>query len=337
MLLTKELDVTIGARNVNHYKALGYNIPMRHSDTFDCDVAAFGETIRVKIEDLPMSSHNKIRYKCDHCGKIVETEYCLWNKRKYQEMGDMCKSCARQIKLPKSLIDKYGYDNATFIPDAIKKKKDTSFERYGSEWHIASNAVKDKIKQTILDRYGVENSMQLDATKEKTRATMIERYGVEFITQSDLFKQRIRETCMKKYGVPNTGQVPEFRAKMRETLYANGTTPTSKAERAMCALLQDIYGADRCSPSYPVGDLSLDCLLVLDDVKIDVEYDGNYWHSGRGQKDAARNAVLMDMGYKILRVKANNRDTLPTKQQIIDAVDYLVKDNHHLVFIDMNK
>ena len=51
----------------------------------------------------------------------------------------------------------------------------------------------------------------------------------------------------------------------------------------------------------------------------------------------ARNAVLMNMGYKILRIKANNRDALPSKQQIIDAVDYLVKDNHHITFIDMNK
>ena len=336
MLLTKELDVTIGARNVNHYKELGYYIPMRHSDVFDCDVAAFGETIRIKIEDLPMSSHNKIQYRCDHCGKIVETEYCIWNNRKYREMGDMCKDCARQIKLPKSLMDKYGHDNAAYIPESIKKKKETSFKQYGSEWHIASDIVKDRAKQTMLNRYGVENAMQFETTKEKARATTLERYGVEFITQSDEFKQKIRETCMERYGAPSTGQVPEFRAKMRRTLCANGNVSTSKAERAMCEMLADIYGVDNCIPSYPEGGLVLDCKLLVDGYCIDVEYDGNYWHRGKGQRDAARNAVLMDMGYKVLRIKANNRDTMPSKQQIIDAVDYLVKDNHHLVFIDMN-
>lgn len=337
MLLTKELDVMIGARNVNHYKELGYDIPMRHSDVFNCDVAALGETIRVKIEDLPMSSHNKIQYKCDRCGKIVETEYCIWNNRKHREMGDMCKSCARQIKLPALLMDKYGYDNAAFIPESIEKKKETSLEKYGSEWHITSDVIKSKIKKTMLDKYGVENSMQLESTKEKAKATTLERYGVEFITQSSEFRQKAIDTCMERYGVPNVGQVPEFQAKMRQTLCANGNTPTSKAERAMCEMLKEIYGQENCYPSYPEGSLALDCLLLVDGQRIDVEYDGNYWHRSTKQRDAARNAVLMDMGYKILRIKANNRDTLPYKQQIIDAVDYLVKDNHHLVFIDMNK
>lgn len=337
MLLTKELDVTIGARNVNHYKELGYHIPIRHSDVFDCDVAAFGETIRIKIDDLPMSSHNKIQYRCDHCGKIVETEYCIWNNRKYREMGDMCKDCARQIKLPKSLMDKYGHDNAAYIPESIEKKKETSIERYGSEWHITSNAVKSKTKQTMLDRYGVENSMQLEATKEKARATTLERYGVEFITQNPEFRQKASNTCMERYGVPNAAQVPEFQAKMRQTMCANGVTFTSKAERVMCDILEDMYGADNCFPSYPEGVLLLDCMLLVDDCRIDVEYDGNYWHRGKGKRDAARNAILMDMGYKVLRIKANNRDTMPSKQQIKDAVDYLVKGNHHLVFIDMNK
>ena len=44
----------------------------------------------------------------------------------------------------------------------------------------------------------------------------------------------------------------------------------------------------------------------------------------------------MNEGYKIIRIKANNQDLLPTEQQILQAVDYLVKDNHHLTFIDMN-
>ena len=44
----------------------------------------------------------------------------------------------------------------------------------------------------------------------------------------------------------------------------------------------------------------------------------------------------MNNGYKIVRIKGNNQDDMPTRNQILDAVDYLVKDNHHLVFIDMN-
>ena len=104
----------------------------------------------------------------------------------------------------------------------------------------------------------------------------------------------------------------------------------------MCELLSSLYGADNCYPNFPVGNLSLDCLVKFNQFKIDFEYDGIYWHKNRKQYDAARNAVLMDEGYRIVRIKANNQDTLPSAEQIRQAVDYLVKDNHHLVFINMN-
>ena len=43
-----------------------------------------------------------------------------------------------------------------------------------------------------------------------------------------------------------------------------------------------------------------------------------------------------EKGYRIIRIKANKKDDIPTKEQIKEAVDYLVKGNHHLTFIDMN-
>lgn len=324
MLVTDKVDVVVGARDCPHYRKLGYDV---HK----------GDKITVDIGELPKSSHAKIIYQCDNCGKIVHTEAHYWNSRTYSELGDYCKECNAKVKLPRAMMDKYGYKNAAKVPDVIDKKRQTNLDRYGVEWAITADAVKDNIAATMFDRYGVENAMQLEATKEKARATTLERYGVEFITQSDEIQQKIRETCMERYGVPSTGQVPEFRAKMRQTLCKNGNVPTSKAEQTMCEMLADIYGADNCIPSYPEGSLVLDCKLLVGGHCIDVEYDGNYWHRGNGQRDAARNAVLMDMGYRVLRIKANNRDTMPSKQQIIDAVDYLVKDNHHLVFIDMNK
>lgn len=324
MLVTDKIDVVVGARDCPYYRKIGYDV---HK----------GDKITVDIGELPKSSHAKIVYQCDNCGKMVYTEAHYWNSRTYSELGDYCKECNIKVKLPRAMMDKYGHKNAANVPDIIDKKKRTNLDRYGIEWPIALDAVRDNITATMLDRYGVENAMQLEATKKKARATTLERYGVEFITQSPEFRQKATNTCMERYGVPNVAQVLEFRAKMRQTMCVNGVTFTSKAERAMCDILKDMYGTDNCFPSYPEGVLLLDCMLLVDGYRIDVEYDGNYWHRGEGQRDAARNAVLMNMGYKVLRIKANNRDTMPSKQQIKDAVDYLVKDNHHLVFIDMNE
>lgn len=80
----------------------------------------------------------------------------------------------------------------------------------------------------------------------------------------------------------------------------------------------------------------MDCLVKFKDVLIDVEYDGWYWHKDRGEYDRRRNYYVINNGYRILRIKADKKDTLPSKQQIQEAIDYLVKDNHHLTYIDMN-
>lgn len=337
MLLTKNVEIAIASRNYNHYKALGYNIPMKYSEQFHKDVIDVGKKIVVKTTDLPKSSHVRIKYRCDCCGEIFETDYHSWANAKYPELGDFCKSCAIKVKLPKSIKDKYGVDNVANVPSIIEKKKKTNLEKYGTEWAITSKQVKDKIIETNLDRYGVENAMSNEAVKQKAIQTNNARYGGNCSMCDPTIRQKSIETCLEKYGVPNAFQSKDIQAKARKTLCENGTVPSSKAEKEMCNLLVQIFGETNCFPNYPEGNLSLDCLVFVDDVKIDFEYDGNYWHKNRGQYDAARNAVLMDNGYKIVRIKANNKDDMPTAEQIKNAVDYLVKDNHHLVFIDMNK
>lgn len=336
MLVSDKVSVPIMARNVNHYRDKGYSIPMKYSDKTHKEVADFGAEILVDVKDLSQSSHVKIKYKCDNCGEVFETEYCCWVHTKYKELGDLCKSCARQIKQPQSMLDRYGCENSAHVQSSIEKKKRTNLSKYGTEWAIASEQVRKVCADTMMDRYGVENAMKLESTREKAKRTNIERYGVEFVAQSDEMKDRIRQTCLQKYGVSSTAKVKEIREKMRQSLCVNGTVPSSKPEREMCSILSEMYGKESCKPSYPFGELSMDCLVDVGGVLIDFEYDGKYWHSNRAQKDIARNAVIMNAGYRVVRIKANNRDTMPSKQQIQEAVDYLVKGNHHLAFIDMD-
>ena len=292
--------------------------------------------IVVKIGDISKNSHIKIQYQCDNCGEIFTTTWCIWNRKKYKELGDLCLSCTAKIKLPVAMEDKYGTDNSAHIQEFVDKKKQTNLEKYGTEWAIASKEVKEHIKSTMLTRYNVENAMKCEFVKEKAKNTNLIKYGGFSALCDSEVKEKSRQTCLKKYGVPNAFQCKEIQAKAQRTLKSNGTAPSSKAEKRLCSILKEMYGESHCFPSTPEGQLTLDCLLVFDENKIDVEYDGNFWHKDNAQKDAARNAVLMNNGYKVLRVKGNNRDEMPTKEQIQEAIDYLVKDNHHLVFIDMN-
>lgn len=336
LLLTKTVEINITSRTVNHFKEKGYLIPTKYSEKSKKEVFDFESAILVNVRDLPSSSHIKIKYKCDNCEKEFLTEYCAWNQTKYKELGDLCKECAIKIKLPKSMQDKYGHANASQVPSIVDKKKQTNIEKYGNEWHIASSEVRDNIIHTWVEKYGTDNPMKNEEIKTKAKETNNHRYGGNSSLCCKEVKEKAKKTFLLKYGVENPSQSKEIQNKIRKTLYANGTVPTSKPEKQMCNILKDIFGEENCFPNYPEGNLSLDCLVLLEDCKIDFEYDGIFWHKNRGKHDAARNAILMDNGYKIVRIKGNNQDTMPTHTQILEAVDYLVKGNHHLAFINMN-
>ena len=336
MLLNKTVEICITARNVNYYKDKGYNIPMRVSEKSGKLVIDSNIPVEIKIEDLPNSSHKKIQYKCDSCGKIFTTDYHSWINSKRKELGDLCKCCAVKIKLPQAMLDKYGEANSANVPSIIRKKKQTNLAKYGNEWAIASDSVRENIENSILSNFGVSNPMMSPKVKEKAKRTNNSKYGGNSSQCDKNVKRKSVETCLLKYGVENPFQLKEIQEKARETLYKNGTVPSSKAEKELCEKLKEVFGKENCFPSYPVGNFSLDCLVILGDNKIDFEYDGCYWHKERKQKDAARNAILMNEGYRIIRIKGNNQDILPSKEKIKETTDYLINNNRHLIFIDMN-
>lgn len=292
--------------------------------------------ILVNIEDVPKSSHVEIVCECDNCHKQQSLPYCSWNQRKNSELGDLCKECSIKIKFPISMEEKYGYSNCANIPFVVEKKKETNLKKYGNEWVIASDSVRKNIITTMYSKYNTDNPMKNIDIKNKAKATNQKRYG-GFSPMCDLqVKNKSIETCLKKYGVKNAFQSKEIQEKARKTLYKNGKTPSSKPEKEMCKMLKELFGEENCFPNYPEGNLSLDCLVIINKCKIDFEYDGYYWHKNRKQYDAGRNAVLLNNGYKIIRINSNDKNDLPTKEQIQESVNDLITDKHNLIFINMN-
>lgn len=336
MLLTHEVEINITVRNAKYYEDKGYEIPKVYSKRTKSMIAHNGAKVMVKIEDIAPTSRAELQYECDCCHNIFMTNIRDWNRREHLDKGVYCKDCSAKVLLPQCLQDKYGVANPSHILSAVEKKKQTNLERYGTEWAISASTVREKIIDTIEKKYGVSNPMMVDDVKAKAAATNLERYGGVSSLCNEKIKEKVRQTNMRKYGVPVSSQCKEVQAKARQTLYKNGTTPSSKAEQEMCGILIDMFGVDNCDPNYPEGNLSLDCLVRLGEYRIDFEYDGIYWHKDRQEKDRARNAALMNLGYRVVRIKGNNIDAMPTQEQIQSAVDYLIKENHHLTFIDMN-
>jgi very-short-patch-repair endonuclease len=274
---------------------------------------------------------------------------------------DACPYCFHHIKQQEVLMKKYGTANPLEVNGAVDKRKKTCLEKYGSESFLASDIAKEKIaktniekyggrspmkdsmvvehrKQNCLEKYGVDSTNKIPEIRDKYEKTMLERYGSdrkEILNKTkktciekygenynEIFQKRAEDAMIEKYGKKCSMQVDFIREKMLKTLSEN---VSSKMEDSVYETLKDIYG-EKVQHSVVQYDFILDFVLNIDDCKINIEYDGWYWHKDRLEADKRRNNFLINRGYKVLRIRSK-RD-LPTKEQIVTCIDYLVKDNH---------
>lgn len=146
-------------------------------------------------------------------------------------------------------------------------------------------------------------------------------YCKECFSQSKEAQQKKQEkskkTCLIKYSVENPMQLKKFQEKMRKSLGDN--IPTSKPQLEIYKILKNNF--DSVVLNYPFESLSLDCAVFFDKMKIDVEYDGWYWHQDF-QKDIRRDRFLQSQGFKVFRIKGGN--TIPSEEVIKNSIKKLV-------------
>ena len=323
------------ARNKEYYMERGYKFT-KMKDEFD-----------VKVEDLPPESHVYVKVQCDFCGDIVDVRYQNYNHRGMKSDGYACSKC-KSKKAVQSFLNEYGVSNPSLLPDFYEKYKATCNERYGVDHYSSTQEYRDKCESTCMERYGAMAYITSEEGMARIRETNMQKYGTPhpfgnpdvvkklIKTQTELYggigvaspviRKKIQQTNLQRYGVPDVLQSPEIREKSRLTMYTNGTAPTSKPQLLLNDMLNQLYG--NAELNYPCGNCSLDSMIKVDGCKIDVEYDGWYWHSSKEQlkKDYQRDWFVKSQGYKILRIKGHTK--IPTEEQIEEAIGYLVKGNH---------
>lgn len=252
-----------------------------------------GEEFAVDIVDLLCYSDIPVSVVCDYCGKEIRQTYKNYVKSSAKGK-DCCFSCSK-IKTKENNLSKYGRTSTN-----------------GLEY------VKEKRKNTCLNKYGVENPSSLDFVKEKKINTNKNKYGTDWYVQSKDFENM----CVKKFGVKNPMQCAENQNKAANTLMNNGNVPVSKEELKMCAQIAKIFGKDNIQTSVNVNKFILDCVLTVDSIEIDIEYDGHYWHKNRRDYDRHRNAAIIKSGYKVLRIESNGN--MPKDEEIMESINTLL-------------
>lgn len=135
----------------------------------------------------------------------------------------------KKEKTIKTWLNKYGVDNprkaecikkkiTQYFKDKnkvnkiIEKRKQTCLEKYGVEYSLQSDLVKNKIKETCLKKYGVDHPWKSDKVKQEIKETIENRYG----DNKNQIIEKIKETCLKKYGVSSWSKTNDFKQMLKE-------------------------------------------------------------------------------------------------------------------------
>jgi very-short-patch-repair endonuclease len=95
-------------------------------------------------------------------------------------------------------------------------------------------------------------------------------------------------------------------------------TPRSAQEMSLAHELSALIKFDleihkvRCA-----GQLR-DVDIVLDDLNMVVEFDGNYWHQNKAEKDRDKTVLLEEAGWQVIRVRQRPLDSIHVNDVIVD-------------------
>lgn len=326
------IEVKINKKNLRHYINLGYNVQ-------------YNDIIVVPPEHLTSGAHIIVNVKCDICGKIVQKKYKDYLKTHTYDT-DSCKECYSE-KIKMACLNKYGVENVfqldevkqktknTFMStygcdhpmhnDEIKQRlQETNLDKYGTAWCLQAPEVKEKIKKTILLKYGVSTLLQNSDIMGKIIKTNLQKYGVKYTIQSKETREKSKKTLLRKYGVESPMQSKEIKKKAMETMCKNGNEKVSRQQILLYEIIKEKYPTAELN--YPFSGCLLDIFICIDNINIDVEYDGSYWHQDQ-QRDIKRDKFLQSNGFKTLRIRSGH--LLPTEEELFNAIDYLVNTEHH--------
>ena len=195
-------------------------------------------------------------------------------------------------------LKKYGVLNPLQSDEFREQITDTNLKKYGVKNPFSSDIVKEKIYSTNLLKYGTKNPQSCKEIKDKTIKTIRSKYGVSsgmqvHINNKDLWFDNNKLTSFIKTG--NNGKkwrtvdlAEEFnisettvQLRIKELdVWSFIDTNTSRYEDE----LKDLLLSWGCNVSkLKDGHFELD--IVIEDNKLAIEFNGNYWHSTRVRPD----------------------------------------------------
>lgn len=266
---------------------------------------------------------------------------------------------------------KYGCDNPLKHPDIQAKRKSTCNSRYGVDNPLQSAKIREKATQTVIQKYGVDNLFKSEEIKKKIKKTCLEKYGFNNAQQNPEIRRKAIETLIKTHGVASGMQL---HVSHRDVWYTDANlinfvisgkedgskwtvvelggyfnlTPStiqvrigelglwkhieqkvSKEEKEITELIKS-WGFS--VEKYHQGKWEFDVYVKAKNIA--VEFNGNYWHSTRVNKDPRKQLKKTQYAtskgtflYHIFEYEWANR-----KEQVINQLKNLLGINQTKIF-----
>jgi len=173
-----------------------------------------GDIIEINTNDINHGSHIKINVICDICGEEKNIMFQKYIKNVSNGGFYACSSSCAQQKVKNTSKEKFGTEYYMQTEEYKKRHKITCLEKYGVEHHTQNEKVKEKSRNTNMEKYGVEWYTQTEEYKSIYKNKMLEKYGVENSFKSEECKNKIKKTNIEKYGVEYITQLPEYKQRL---------------------------------------------------------------------------------------------------------------------------
>ena len=258
-----------------------------------------------------------------------------------------CKKEVREISKKSTCMKKYGVEFVTQLDSMKEKSKETLMDRFGVDNSLKSPEIIAKRKQNNLIKYGVEDPIALLSVRGKTitdanRGLIKIQEGLPegyIILESDR-KYYYKMMCPKKH-IFNVGKgtLSDKKASNIEICNICNEYIGSNGEQDLFNYVSSIYSKNILRSNRKlISPFEID--MVLEDIKLCIEFNGDYWHSIKVNDDQYYHLNKLNMcllkGYKLIQVRENdwnlNKEIIKRKiyniiNNIIDMDDFTIIDN----------
>jgi len=244
-----------------------------------------------------------------------------------------------------------------------KSKRDFCLKNYGVEFVTQLDSMKEKSKKSILDRYGVDNITKLPEVIKRRKQNNLKKWGVSdpislfsvrsgSKTDSERGLQTIQDGLPIGYKILESDKFYYYKISCsnghifeigKSTLYLRkknnieicnqcNTSIGSNGEQELYDYISSIYPGDISRSNRKlISPYEID--IVLEDIKVCIEFNGDYWHSINVNDDKFYhlNKVVMcsEKEYDLLQVRENdwNENKEEIKRKLFNRINNIYDKN----------